>query len=438
MTFLTAVACLLIAAGTSEPTADTTVVANEKTYEDNACVVCHRAEGGRLAEMVDQEWALSVHKAQDVPCEQCHGGDATLSRDQFTTEEEFKEAAHATFRPEFLFLRDGGVDVMPEAAATYACRECHTWTTEGRMANPHGGEENVTCLFKQYGGVTMSRERGIAYICMECHPESTEKHLGSQHGSRGAPSCLFCHSNGTHKILPAQIDIIDPRPREEMGRCSLCHQPSTMPGVAHIRETLEETQERMKAASQQFKELRTFGYRNLALGEMHRHVDGVRLQLRQVQHGCNIREIDELAKSIENVCKRVDYDHRLVTALHEARQRQTNIALGVAGLLMVLVGSLLLYRRAFGARRWSWTIRDPVRRNLTPPCNDACPAGNNVQGFIAAVAKEEYDKALGILLETTPFPSVCGRVCPAPCMEGLQQTSARRRHQHPRIGAIRR
>lgn len=64
-----------------------------------------------------------------------------------------------------------------------------------------------------------------------------------------------------------------------------------------------------------------------------------------------------------------------------------------------------------------WASEQPHRRQMIPPCNHVCPAGNNVQGFLQALANDNTDKALGILLRTTPFPSVCGRACPAPCME---------------------
>jgi 2-oxoacid:acceptor oxidoreductase gamma subunit (pyruvate/2-ketoisovalerate family) len=63
-----------------------------------------------------------------------------------------------------------------------------------------------------------------------------------------------------------------------------------------------------------------------------------------------------------------------------------------------------------------WANHQPVWENATPPCNFICPAGNDVQGFLKALADEEVDRALAILLETTPFPSVCGRVCPGFCM----------------------
>jgi len=67
-------------------------------------------------------------------------------------------------------------------------------------------------------------------------------------------------------------------------------------------------------------------------------------------------------------------------------------------------------------RTGQWANQQPVRENATPPCNFICPAGNDVQGFLAALVEEDVDRALGILLETSPLPSVCGRVCPGFCM----------------------
>jgi 2-oxoacid:acceptor oxidoreductase gamma subunit (pyruvate/2-ketoisovalerate family) len=63
-----------------------------------------------------------------------------------------------------------------------------------------------------------------------------------------------------------------------------------------------------------------------------------------------------------------------------------------------------------------WANQQPLRKNQTPPCNFICPAGNDVQGFLAALAEEKVDAALDILLRTSPLPSVCGRVCPGFCM----------------------
>jgi len=69
----------------------------------------------------------------------------------------------------------------------------------------------------------------------------------------------------------------------------------------------------------------------------------------------------------------------------------------------------------------SWATEKPERRKLTPPCNHICPAGNDVRGFIDAVGNGDFDHALSILLETSPLPAVCGRVCPAPCMDSCNR-----------------
>jgi len=49
------------------------------------------------------------------------------------------------------------------------------------------------------------------------------------------------------------------------------------------------------------------------------------------------------------------------------------------------------------------------------PCKLACPAGIDIQGFIALIAHGEYSDALKLIKETNPLPAVCGRVCPRFC-----------------------
>lgn len=72
-------------------------------------------------------------------------------------------------------------------------------------------------------------------------------------------------------------------------------------------------------------------------------------------------------------------------------------------------------------RTGSWATRRPNRRNLLSPCAGACPAGNDIQGFVQALTRKNSDEALAILLKTTPLPGVCGRVCPAPCMDACNR-----------------
>ncbi|HSM61295.1 MAG TPA: 2-oxoacid:acceptor oxidoreductase family protein [Longimicrobiales bacterium] len=67
-------------------------------------------------------------------------------------------------------------------------------------------------------------------------------------------------------------------------------------------------------------------------------------------------------------------------------------------------------------RTGEWASEQPHRSQYVPPCNHVCPAGNDVQGFLHALAEDRVDDALEVLLRTSPFPAACGRVCPAPCM----------------------
>lgn len=63
----------------------------------------------------------------------------------------------------------------------------------------------------------------------------------------------------------------------------------------------------------------------------------------------------------------------------------------------------------------AWRTQSPLYRTFQAPCHDACPAGNDIPGFIQALKQDGVDAAARVLLKTQALPSVCGRVCPAPC-----------------------
>jgi len=50
-----------------------------------------------------------------------------------------------------------------------------------------------------------------------------------------------------------------------------------------------------------------------------------------------------------------------------------------------------------------------------PPCVQTCPAGTNVQGYVALVKSGRYEEAVKLIMERLPLPGTLGRVCPAPC-----------------------
>ncbi len=49
------------------------------------------------------------------------------------------------------------------------------------------------------------------------------------------------------------------------------------------------------------------------------------------------------------------------------------------------------------------------------PCKLTCPAGVDVQGYIALINKGLYSEAVRLIKETNPLPAICGRVCVRPC-----------------------
>ena len=59
--------------------------------------------------------------------------------------------------------------------------------------------------------------------------------------------------------------------------------------------------------------------------------------------------------------------------------------------------------------------QSPGYVELLPPCNDACPAGENVQGWLAQAQAGRFQKAWEVLIRDNPFPAIHGRVCYHPC-----------------------
>ena len=57
-----------------------------------------------------------------------------------------------------------------------------------------------------------------------------------------------------------------------------------------------------------------------------------------------------------------------------------------------------------------------------PPCRAACPAGVNIQAYVALVAQGKFKEALEVIRRDNPFPSVCGRVCFRPCEQKCERS----------------
>jgi Na+-translocating ferredoxin:NAD+ oxidoreductase RNF subunit RnfB len=60
-------------------------------------------------------------------------------------------------------------------------------------------------------------------------------------------------------------------------------------------------------------------------------------------------------------------------------------------------------------------LKEYTTEDCTTPCQRACPAGINISGYIGAMAEGDHAKAVKIIKERNPFPTVIGRICPRPC-----------------------
>ena len=81
----------------------------------------------------------------------------------------------------------------------------------------------------------------------------------------------------------------------------------------------------------------------------------------------------------------------------------------------------------------SHTFKCPTYQKSTPPCQASCPSGEDIRGYLAIVRGTEkppagpngqmswQEYAWRRLTEANPFPSVMGRVCPAPCESGCNR-----------------
>jgi 2-oxoacid:acceptor oxidoreductase delta subunit (pyruvate/2-ketoisovalerate family) len=63
----------------------------------------------------------------------------------------------------------------------------------------------------------------------------------------------------------------------------------------------------------------------------------------------------------------------------------------------------------------SWRTSRPVYLDRLPPCNHACPAGENIQHWLFHAEGGNYEAAWRALTEDNPLPGVMGRVCYHPC-----------------------
>ncbi len=86
---------------------------------------------------------------------------------------------------------------------------------------------------------------------------------------------------------------------------------------------------------------------------------------------------------------------------------------------MTAPADLQKHAKGTGALR----TQHPVYMDFLPPCNNACPAGENIQAWLGLAQEGKYEEAWQKLVEENPLPSVHGRVCYHPCESACNRTA---------------
>ncbi|MHB1310686.1 MAG: NAD(P)-binding protein [Gemmatimonadaceae bacterium] len=63
----------------------------------------------------------------------------------------------------------------------------------------------------------------------------------------------------------------------------------------------------------------------------------------------------------------------------------------------------------------TWRYIRPAYHDRVAPCNQACPVGIDIEGYMNLLREYSVDQAVALLLAENPMPAVTGRVCHHPC-----------------------
>ena len=106
------------------------------------------------------------------------------------------------------------------------------------------------------------------------------------------------------------------------------------------------------------------------------------------------------------------------------------------------VRKLTFRRFESGQTMWQWddltekifqadhSYKCPTYVHRTPPCQGSCPSGHDIRGWLAIARGMDKPPVAGMAWQEyafqkhargEPFPSVMGRVCPAPCEDGCNR-----------------
>lgn len=206
--------------------------------EDNGCVTCHRALDGDAQKAVVQ-WETSIHKEEEVYCQDCHGGNPMESEDM--------DAA--------MYNARGFIGVPDRKDIPAFCAKCHADPTKMKRYNLRT-DQLALYGTSIHGEKLLKGDKNVA-VCTSCHGQHDIKKINdpssSVYHSNVPETCAKCHSDqklmsqynikanqyelymaGYHgQILSGKIDGKNP---SLVPTCATCHgfHGATPPGVKEI------------------------------------------------------------------------------------------------------------------------------------------------------------------------------------------------------------
>ena len=70
-------------------------------------------------------------------------------------------------------------------------------------------------------------------------------------------------------------------------------------------------------------------------------------------------------------------------------------------------------------RKYDFLYEEETYKEI--PCQVYCPVHTDIQEYIHRVSEADWVGAHSLILDTNPFPSICGRVCQHPCEDGCNR-----------------
>jgi len=160
--------------------------------KENSCKDCHRNPDflvtNKLLYDYYQEWSRSVHAANGMSCDDCHGGNSEATE---------KDEAHGE-----------GVRASDPTSGVYyknipdTCGSCHEAILEGFVTSNHfehvekrkNDEQGPTCV-TCHGAIDSEvlNVNTVADACARCHNPETDNHPDHHQHDRSEQDCFRCH-----------------------------------------------------------------------------------------------------------------------------------------------------------------------------------------------------------------------------------------------------